>query len=688
MKSTHVYSWAAVAIVTGMAVYIMLAISTVFLYHGDGSDVRLFLDDMHREHGISTLPITNTARTLLGEWGVVLVVVAVLSALLTGVMGFHRAAARIIKIMAKAELLPSLFAKTRKDGVATNASLLVLGLSLPTVLIGRVAIGWNSDAASFGATIVFAYTAVCTIASAKGNKWAKAMGWAGFVGMVVIFVALMLPSIFSRPVLSIESYMLLGLWSLSGMVFYWWRLYTDKKHRFGKSTVMWLIVSAILFFSVTLYTQSHLYQDLSVDHEYDHHNLFRLLMQADTIQIATVGIILFFLFSLFTIMIRRERALHNQYVQSEREREQVTLRNEVLTIYNDKLIEQKTEIEQLHFEYDHHNLFRLLMQADTIQIATVGIILFFLFSLFTIMIRRERALHNQYVQSEREREQVTLRNEVLTIYNDKLIEQKTEIEQLHFELQKSIHYAHNIQHSLLTPTSKINKVFPDNFILYKPRDIVSGDFYWVSQVGDFKICVVADCTGHGVPGGFISMLGMTNLNYICSGETSPEVILNKLRQAIIKSLHQDKDAEEDLDDLDNISTDGMDMAVYVVNSRDMTLSFAGANNPLLVVRDGQMQVLRGDKMPIGIFLNMEDFSRHDIQMQKGDVLYTFSDGFQDQFGIESNKKFKSNNLRDFLLSISDKPMSEQAKILNETFERWRGPASNQTDDVLIMGVRL
>mgnify|MGYP002858347782 CR=1 FL=1 len=606
MKSTRIYSYAAIAIVCSMAIYIMLALSAVLIIPDGCTDIRQYLIEMHKEQGIATLPAARNARELLGDWGVVLVVIAVISALMTGVMGFHRGAARIVKIMAKAELLPAVFGHTRKDGVATNASLLVLVISLPTVLLGRVAIGWNSEVGSFGATIVFAYIATCTILSAKNNKKAKTYGWIGLISTLIIFLALMLPSIFYKPVLNNESYLLLGFWSLSGMVYYWWVFLKDKKHRFGKSTIMWLIVSSILFFSVTLYTQTDLYDSLAIDHE-------------------------------------------------------------------------------MH----HHHLVKLLAEADMIQIFTVAIILFFLFSLFTIMTRRERELHLKFVQSEKDREEMTIHNEILQLYNDKLIEQKTQIEQLHFELEKSIHYAHNIQHSLLTPKKEISKIFANHFVLYKPRNIVSGDFYWISEVGNFKICAVADCTGHGVPGGFISMLGMTNLNYICANETSPELILEKLRQAIIKSLRQTQNsADDNLNVIDTPSTDGMDMAIYVINSKDNTLAFSGANNPLLIARNGEMIVIRGDKMPVGIYVTMDNFSRQEFQLQPGDVLYTFSDGFQDQFGIETNKKFKSKNLREFLLSISNKPMDEQAQILNDTFEKWRGPIENQTDDVLIMGVKI
>jgi len=277
-------------------------------------------------------------------------------------------------------------------------------------------------------------------------------------------------------------------------------------------------------------------------------------------------------------------------------------------------------------------------------------------------------------------------NEEIESQNNMLVTQKMQIEQQRNEIQKSISYARRIQRAMLTSDDKIDAVFPDHFLLYKPRDIVSGDYYWVGQFGDYKICVVADCTGHGVPGGFMSMLGITNLNYIIGQELTPDVILNTLRDAIIVSLRQHSDT--DSYDFYDRSRDGMDVAIYVVNYNEMKLSYAGANIPLVMIRDNDIKILKPNKMPVGIYSKLDPFERVDLELSKGDCLYTFSDGFQDQFGIENKRKFMSRHLRELLLEIHHKPMDEQQKILNQTFEKWRGPAENQTDDVLIMGVRI
>lgn len=282
--------------------------------------------------------------------------------------------------------------------------------------------------------------------------------------------------------------------------------------------------------------------------------------------------------------------------------------------------------------------------------------------------------------------------------NVQLEQQKDEIEKQKDEIQASINYARRIQRALLTPDETIDAIFPDHFLLYKPRNIVSGDYYWIGQFGDNKVCIVADCTGHGVPGGFMSMLGMTNLNYIVGQELRPDEILNKLRKAIITSLRQkdesivaqmaeNGDAPVAVEKKDR-SQDGMDVAMYVINEKEMTLSFAGANNPLVLIRDGEVQVIKASKMPVGIYAKLDPFERVDMELKKGDCLYTFSDGFQDQFGQATGRKFMSKHLREVLLENHQKPMAEQKEILNKTYEDWRGPADLQTDDVVLMGVRI
>ena len=276
-------------------------------------------------------------------------------------------------------------------------------------------------------------------------------------------------------------------------------------------------------------------------------------------------------------------------------------------------------------------------------------------------------------------------NAELSAKNELLAVQKAEIEMQSSQIQSSINYARRIQRALLTPKETVARIFPNNFVLYIPRDVVSGDFFWVGQFGDNKVCIVADCTGHGVPGGFMSMLGMTNLNFIVNQDIRPDEILEKLRQSVISSLNQN---EDNIVDSDTTILDGMDAVVFVVNEKKMTLTYAGANSPLILIRDNELQILKPDKMPVGIALVMTPFNSVTMELRKGDCLYAYSDGFKDQFANGTFEKFSSHRLRELLLEIHQRPMSEQRDLLNQTFEEWRGPASNQTDDVVIMGVRI
>ncbi|MBO7145366.1 MAG: SpoIIE family protein phosphatase [Salinivirgaceae bacterium] len=298
------------------------------------------------------------------------------------------------------------------------------------------------------------------------------------------------------------------------------------------------------------------------------------------------------------------------------------------------------------------------------------------------------------VIKKRSNAELSLKNELLSERKEEIETQRDTIKAQSDEIQASINYARRIQYSLLTPDETISRIFPDHFLLYKPRNVVSGDYYWIGQYGDNKVCLVADCTGHGVPGGFLSVLGMSNLNYIVGKDVSPDAILNRLREAIIANLRQTNNEPSTLSENGELdptlyrNCDGMDAAVYIVNERLMNLSFAGANNPLVLIRGNEIQVLKADKMPVGIYARITPFECTTIDLQKGDCIYTYSDGFQDQFGDGTTNKFTAQRLRDLLLEIHAHPMAEQKDILNHTFEQWRGPADNQTDDVLIMGVRV
>jgi len=267
-----------------------------------------------------------------------------------------------------------------------------------------------------------------------------------------------------------------------------------------------------------------------------------------------------------------------------------------------------------------------------------------------------------------QKDEIELQNEKISIQNE--------------EIKSSIHYASRIQGAILTPDEQIQKVFDEYFILFLPRDIVSGDFYWITKVGTKKICVVADCTGHGVPGGFMSMLGMSFISQIISkGESfHPGDILNQLRSSVINSLHQTGEVGG--------SKDGMDIAIYVIDEATNILEFSGANNPLVHIRNNELTHIKSDKMPIGIHLRAnEPFTTHTIQLQQGDCIYTFSDGYADQFGGPDQRKFMIKNLKELLLEIHLLPMTEQRDRLHKNLLDWHGN-SPRIDDVVVMGVRI
>lgn len=272
---------------------------------------------------------------------------------------------------------------------------------------------------------------------------------------------------------------------------------------------------------------------------------------------------------------------------------------------------------------------------------------------------------------------------------DKIAEQKHKIKLQHDLVQQqkqkitdSIVYAKRIQSAILPPNRFIQHLLADHFILYKPRDIVSGDFYWIKQVED-RICIAAaDCTGHGVPGALMSMLGMTFLNEIIN--KNPKIlaadILNDLRTHIISSLRQTGKSGE--------TRDGMDISLCIINHKSKTLEYAGANNHLYMIRDTEFTEVKADRMPIGIHRRAkEPFTNHVIDIKKDDIIYIFTDGYADQFGGDDGRKFLPANFKNLLMEIHHKPFSEQRQLLETSFDNWRGE-HKQLDDVLVIGFKI
>lgn len=274
---------------------------------------------------------------------------------------------------------------------------------------------------------------------------------------------------------------------------------------------------------------------------------------------------------------------------------------------------------------------------------------------------------------------ISLQKDEIEMQRDIAAAQRDQIAYQKKHITDSIMYAKRIQAALM-PSLELFSDKLEHFILYKPLAIVSGDFYWVSSKDSQQVIISADCTGHGVPGAFMSMLGVTLLNEIVNGKQifMPDQIIENLRQGVIKSLNQD--IEEDT------VKDGMDIAVCLVDFDKNILWFSGANCPLYLVRKGELAHYRGDKMPVAIHYRMQPYTLHKINIKKGDTFYIFSDGFADQFGGPKQKKFMSNQLKATLVEMQGKPMLEQGERLSEIFENWRGD-NPQVDDVTFIGIR-
>jgi ligand-binding sensor domain-containing protein/serine phosphatase RsbU (regulator of sigma subunit)/ABC-type amino acid transport substrate-binding protein len=258
--------------------------------------------------------------------------------------------------------------------------------------------------------------------------------------------------------------------------------------------------------------------------------------------------------------------------------------------------------------------------------------------------------------------------------------QRDQIAQQQKAIMDSISYAQTIQNSMLPSREQLMDHLPEHFILFKPREIVSGDFYWVSDHMYHFYVVAADCTGHGVPGAFMSMLGITILQEIVSKypQIEPDELLNEMRNQIMETLHQKGDPGE--------AKDGMDMVVCKYNRQDHRLHFAGANNPLYLVRDEELTEYKTDKMPVSIHEVMDPFTRHEVKLKPGDCVYIFSDGYADQFGGPNGKKLKYRPFKDLLISNINQPMNEQGILLDRAFEAWKGDIE-QIDDVVVIGMR-
>ena len=339
-------------------------------------------------------------------------------------------------------------------------------------------------------------------------------------------------------------------------------------------------------------------------------------------------------------------------------------------------IKQKADSIQLAFEKKNLKKQEILTQkANTLKEETekvlfmfeIGVIVAIIFLIIVIVF-----LVIVYYQWKKTRSQ------------NKIIEnQHKQLDESHREITDSINYAKNIQDAMMTSRVYLQDVLPESFILFRPKDVVSGDYYWVYKTPYNNIYfTVADCTGHGVPGAFMSMIGtsLLNENIIEKKVNNPGEVLDNMREKIIDSLNDKNSSRE--------TRDGMDIALCKINFEKLTLEYAGANNPLVHIRNGEINHIKANYQPVALTVGeKKPFTNHKIKLKKGDMIYIYSDGYADQFGGEKGKKYMVTKFRKFLAYISTLDVKEQKKKLDQEFYSWKG-VHDQIDDICVMGVRV
>lgn len=381
----------------------------------------------------------------------------------------------------------------------------------------------------------------------------------------------------------------------------------------------------------------------------------------------------------------RERVLQAKNIEINEKSKILAKQKKEIKKQNKRINEQKKILNE--------QLAKIQMQ-QLILYLFIAIILLFVFLGFFIY-RNYKIKKQANIILNQKNQEILKQNEEITQQKHEIEQQRDEISMQKQEIMDSIKYASRIQQAILPPIKIIENLFFDNFFIFnRPRDIVSGDYYFITSKNNKLIVSVADCTGHGVPGAFMSILGISFLNEIIAKTEylEADIILNQLRNNIINALNQTSDYQ---------TKDGMDMVLCIFNFEKNILQFAGANNPLYIIKkvkiegentqttnslEYQLIEIKGDKMPIGLYDELKPFTKQTIEIQKGDTFYMFSDGYADQFGGPYGKKFKYKSLKAMLLSIQDLSMKEQCKVVEETIDKWKN-GYFQVDDMLLIGIK-
>jgi serine phosphatase RsbU (regulator of sigma subunit) len=356
----------------------------------------------------------------------------------------------------------------------------------------------------------------------------------------------------------------------------------------------------------------------------------------------------------------------------------------IIQLYENDIIK-----EQKQFKFELYKELNAELYAYLLYFIIYTLILGIYFSFRTASFKRNQKILEQTVKE---------RTAEIVLQKDEISLQKQMVEEKHREISDSINYAKRIQSALLTSQEYWDSLSPNNFVIWRPKDVVSGDFHWAYQITignknlmtskEIAVWCVADCTGHGVPGAFMSMLGMSFLNEIVIENVNlkPAEILNKLRKKIISALEHGSTGQIE-------QKDGMDMALCVWHKETNILEYAGANNPVWIIRPikdtraHEIIELKTNRMPVGYHYDAKDFNDFTFQLQHGDAIYVFTDGFVDQFGGPDGKKYKSKKFKEMLLTIQHLSMKDQALMINKEFNDWRGK-HEQIDDLCLVGVKV
>jgi len=369
---------------------------------------------------------------------------------------------------------------------------------------------------------------------------------------------------------------------------------------------------------------------------------------------------------------------------------------EMQTKYETEKKEKQIEIQNLKLDRQESELkrSRTLHYAFVFSLVLLSALAFLLYNRYKIKQKANAALEDKNVAITRQKLQIEEKNkklwETALMVNkekEKVEEVKKLLEKKNTQMTDSITYAKQIQQAILVKEEEIQKHLPDSFIFFRPMHIVSGDFYWFSNQNGKSVIAAVDCTGHGVPGAFMSIIGNTLLNEIVNVKhiTNPAEILKQLHIGVLAALHQtEKDA---------VAQDGMDIAIAVIDKEKMEIQFAGAKNPLFVIHNHSLEIIKADIYSIGgiSMINESDserdFTEHSIPINKNTSLYIFSDGYMDQFREGDRKKFGSERFRQLLLDIAELDMKQQKTVLSKTMDEWQG-SHTQIDDMLVIGFKV